>query len=163
MQFTQVSYIKVSRIHRLIAISPWNSGNLSSLNWSRLSLRNDHPLMVSNHCWCSALWNRCLSKSISSCGTALEPSPVVSFLDLFVGSFLGAISCEDTFVKSVLQEIIFYHKKKKTNREKVAFTSSQQNTYVNMNLDKTLHINAWVISRNTYIYSHISLLVKNIS
>ena len=119
--------------------------------------------MVSNHCWCSALWNRCLSKSISSCGTALEPSPVVSFLDLFVGGFLEPISCEDTFVKSVLQEIIFYHKKKKTNRAKVAFTSSQQNTYVNMNLDKTLHINAWVISRNTYIYSHISLLVKNIS
>ena len=31
-------------------------------------------------------------KNISACGAALEPFPMVSFRDLFAGSFLGAIS-----------------------------------------------------------------------
>ena len=88
----------------LRAISSQNSANSSSLSWTRLSLRNDQPLMVSNRCWCSTLRNLCLSRSTSACGVALEPSPVVSFLDLFVGSFLRAISYKDTFVKLIYKK-----------------------------------------------------------
>ena len=72
----------------LWAISSWNSAYSSSLSWTCLSLRNDQPLM-------------CLSKSTSAYGAAPEPSPAVSLLDLLAGSFCGAISSEDTFVKLV--------------------------------------------------------------
>jgi len=44
---------------------------------------------------------------VSACWAALEPSPVVSFLDLFAGSIFRAISWENTFEKSVYKEIPF--------------------------------------------------------
>jgi len=87
-----------SRAQCLRAISPWKSGYSSSLSWTCLSLCNDHPLMASKHCWCSALWNRWLSNSKAT----LEPYPVAPFLDLFLESFFGAISCKK---KNNIQEV----------------------------------------------------------
>jgi len=66
--------------------------------------------------------NLCLSKSTPACGAALEPFPALSFLDLLAGSFLRAISCEDTICKVSLQEITTYHNKKpKSNKNGVHF------------------------------------------
>jgi len=48
-----------------------------------------------------------LVKFVSACVAALEPSLVVSFLDLFDGSFLRAITCENTLVKSIHKEMPF--------------------------------------------------------
>ena len=45
--------------------------------------------------------HRCLSNSTSICGTALDPSPVASFLTLLAGSFFGANCYKDTFTKLV--------------------------------------------------------------
>jgi len=68
----------------------------------------------------------------------LEPSPVASFLDLFVESFFGAISCKKiTFGKLVQENQL----KQKPNQAKMAYTSFQQNANINMNFKrKNLHI-----------------------
>ncbi|KAL5169587.1 hypothetical protein HKD37_11G031457 [Glycine soja] len=80
-----------SDAHRRRTISSWKSVYSSSLSWTRRSRRNDHPLMASKRCWCSALLKWWLSYS----GAELVPSTALSFLDLFEASFLGAISYEN--------------------------------------------------------------------
>ena len=44
----------------------------------------------------------------------------------------------------------------------MAYTSFQQHANVNMNLEKKLHIGAWVISGYTYIYAHTFFLGEQI-
>ena len=94
-----------------------------------------------------------MSKSVSACKATLEPSLVVSFLDLFAGSFFEAISCEKTFVKSIHQ--------KEQNQANMAYNPFQQNTNINVNLEQT-HTH---ISLRKHIHEHTcvqdTLLPKN--
>ena len=111
--------------------------------------------MTSNRCWCFVLRNLCPSKSTSTCEAALEPSPVASFPDLLAGSFLEAISCEDTIVKLV------YKKNQcitiKANQTKMVHTCTllSNNANINVYLEKDLHVDAWAIY--TFVYMHIRI------
>ena len=142
-----------SWVHRLLAISSWNAAYSLSLNWIRLSLRNDQPLIASNQRWCYSLRNLCPSNSTSTSGAALEPSPTASFLALLAGSFLGAISCEDTFAKLVCMK--YQSPQQKPNKlEWCTFPSTK--CKCQRALRQQSHIGAcailWCISMYMHIY-----------
>jgi len=139
------------KLNSLLAISSWNLVYSPSLSWTRLSLRNDQPLIASKRRWCSSLRNLYPSNSMSTYRAALEPSPAAYFLDLMARSFFGAISCKDTFVKLVCMK--YQSSQQRPNNLNGACFFSP-NASVNVQLENN-HTLGHVLFYDIYLYTCI--------